>query len=171
MLSRRRFVLAAAGTVVPAFAGIRPAAALPAPTERVVLTVAGAIRERNGDAGARFDMAMLRALPRTTLRTATPWTAGPQSFEGVLLRDLLATLGATGTSLKARALNDYEVTIPVAEAARYPLLVADTQNGQPMSVRERGPLWIIYPLDDHRELQQPEFHSRMIWQLARLTVV
>lgn len=173
MLSRRRFVLAASAfAAAPAFVGPHPAAAsLPQPSGHVVLTVEGAIRDRNADAGARFDMAMLRRLPQTTLRTATPWSTGPQSFDGVLIRDLLAALGAGGSTLNARALNDYAVAIPIADAARYRVLVAHSRNGAEMTVRDRGPLWIVYPLDDHAELRSPEFHARMIWQLAGLTVV
>ncbi|MBL8837049.1 MAG: molybdopterin-dependent oxidoreductase [Alphaproteobacteria bacterium] len=173
MLSRRRFVLAASAVAASAqlLAPRRAAASLTQPRDRIVLTVEGAIAGRNAGDRALFDMAMLLGMPQATLRTATPWTAGPQDFTGVLLRDLLAALGARGTALKARALNDYEVTIPIAEAGRYPVLLAHSRNGAPMSLRERGPLWIIYPLDDHAELRTPEFHSRMIWQLARLTVV
>ena len=173
MLSRRRFVLAASALAAsPQLLAPRPAAAsLTQPRDRIVLTVEGAIAGRNDGERALFDMAMLRGLPQASLRTATPWTAGPQNFEGVLIRDLLAALGARGTALKARALNDYEVAIPIAEAARYPVLLAHSRNGAAMSVRERGPLWVIYPLDDHAELRTPEYHSRMIWQLVRLTVV
>ena len=53
---------------------------------------------------------------------------------------------------------------------RFPVLIAFAQNGRPMPVRERGPLWVIYPLDSYSELQNPVFHARMIWQLRRIVV-
>ena len=36
--------------------------------------------------------------------------------------------------------------------------------------RDRGPLWVIHPLDDHPELNSEDTHSKMIWQVRRLDV-
>ena len=173
MLNRRCLLLSlAAVSAFPATAAPVRAetTTLALPRGRVLLEVAGAIAARNADASARFDQAMLEGLPRATQRTATPWTSGPQVFEGVLLRSLLAAVGATGTTLTLRAINDYEVEIPVADVHRFPVLLAYAQNGRPMPVRERGPLWVIYPLDSYGELQTPVIHARMIWQLKRIVV-
>jgi hypothetical protein len=73
--------------------------------------------------------------------------------------------------LTLRALNDYAVEIPVTDAESFSVLVAYAQNGERMAVRDRGPLWIIYPLDSRRELQNPVIHARMIWQLKSIAVV
>ncbi len=35
-------------------------------------------------------------LPQNKLQTNTAWTEGPQNFDGVLLRDVLATVGVDG---------------------------------------------------------------------------
>ncbi len=37
-----------------------------------------------------------------------------------------------------------------------------------MSVREKGPLVIIYPFDDKPELRDAVHYSRAIWQLRSL---
>jgi hypothetical protein len=39
-----------------------------------------------------------------------------------------------------------------------------------MSVRENGPLWIIYPMSDHPELQAPIYNSRLVWQLTAIAI-
>jgi hypothetical protein len=39
-----------------------------------------------------------------------------------------------------------------------------------MPVRDKGPLWVIYPLDDHPEIDGQETHAKMIWQVRRLDV-
>ena len=105
-----------------------------------------------------------------TVRTATPWTEGVQDFTGVRLRDLLAAVGAQGSTLALTALNDYTVEIPIADARAYDVIVAYRRNGEAMAVRDKGPLWIIYPLDQHAELRDPEHQARMIWQLRRIDV-
>src|SRR5918996_804457 len=88
---------------------------LPRPTERVILTVAGAITRTNAPGQAEFDRAMLEQLGLTRMRTWTPWTEGEPEFQGVPARRLMAAVGATGSAVRARALNDFESTIPLAD--------------------------------------------------------
>jgi hypothetical protein len=145
-------------------------AALPKPSGDPILTISGTIRETNSPWGAAFDSATLETLPRIEIKTTTPWTEGVQQFEGVLVRDILATVGARGNTVKAVAINDYAIEIPAADFERYRVIVAFRQNGKPIGRREKGPLWLIYPLDDHREIQNVEFHGRMVWQLKELRI-
>src|SRR5690606_39731214 len=122
---------------------------LAGPADKVVLDVNGSIAVSNTPGGsAAFDRAMLAAMPRSAIETTTPWTEGVQRFDGVLLSDLVARLGATGTRITARALNDYSYPFDLADAISRGALIADLTNGKQMSVRERGPLWIVFPLDD-----------------------
>ncbi len=144
--------------------------ALEAPTGRIILQVSGEITESNSDGSMEFDLDMLDALGVTTVTTETPWTEGPVSFQGVLIRDLLATVGSTGTSVDAEALNDYTVTIPVSDFSQYDVILATRANGEVLTVRDRGPVWIIYPWTDQPMLQNEIYYSRSIWQLKSLIV-
>lgn len=155
--------------LVGALAAPVHSAGMPAPVGPVVLNVSGLVANRNADGGARFDMAMLQALPVTELVTVTSWTEGQTRFEGVLLRDLMAAVGAEGRVLRAVALNDYAVDIP-ADDAVYDVLVAYRMNGAAMSVRDKGPLWIIYPVSQHPDLAGPGTDGKMIWQLRDIIV-
>lgn len=125
---------------------------------------------RLGAAPIEFSRAALESLPQRKMSTATPWTRGATTFEGPLLRDLLAHAGAQGSTVSAVAINDYKVTFPVADAQTYDVIVAIRRDGQYMPLRDKGPLWIIYPLDSVAELRNPETHSKMIWQLKTLSV-
>lgn len=145
-----------------------PAHALDAPAGRVVLTVTGEIEQRNAPEGAQFDMAMLEKLPQRSFSTKTPWYPEPRKFTGVLLRDLLAAVGARGKTVRAIALNDYRVDIPAEEAARHDLMVAYLLDDKPMAVRDKGPLVVIYPFDGHPELRSAINYSRAAWQLKQL---
>ena len=147
----------------------RPAAALEKPHGPVVLTVGGKLRSPNDGAKAHFDMAMLERLPQASFSTRTPWYSQPRKFTGPLLRDVLAAVGAgSATTVRAIALNDYWVELPIEDAARYDLIVARLLDDKPMAVRDKGPLFMVYPFDALPELRNPVFYSRSAWQLRTL---
>jgi hypothetical protein len=143
---------------------------LPAPEGRVILTVSGRIDHTNGKGVAEFDRAMLEAMPATTIETLTPWTDGVTRFEGPLARDLMKRVGARGSRLRATALNDYAVDIPIEDFERYPVILAMKVNGEVLRTRDKGPLWIIYPWSDRPELRSEVSYSRSIWQIKELVV-
>lgn len=147
-----------------------PAQTLEAPAGEVVLTVSGNIAVTNADGAAILDRAMLEAMEPVEFTTTTMWTDGPQVFTGVLLLDILDLVGAAGGTLHASAVNDYAVDIPVSDAVEGGPIVAYLLNGQPMSLRDKGPLWIVYPYDSKREYRSEVIYSRSIWQLDRMEV-
>ncbi|SMC16000.1 hypothetical protein SAMN02745857_00070 [Andreprevotia lacus DSM 23236] len=146
------------------------AAALEPPKGVPVLTLTGQISHTNQGKSAVFDDAMLARLPQKTLHVHAPWYPTPQTFEGPLLRDVLDAAGASGKALNLTALNDYVVAIPSDDATRYDVIVARRLNGKPMSVREKGPLFVMYPFDSNPELRQAEYYRRCAWQLNRIEV-
>jgi hypothetical protein len=146
---------------------------LPQPTGPVLLTISGKISATNVGNTAAFDRAMLEGLPPHQLKTSTVWTDGVKTFEGVLVRDVLARVGAAGGEgavVKATALNDYSIDIPVADFDRYDVLLAWSMDGKRLTVRDKGPLWIVYPRDQFRELRDERYDQRWAWQLNRLEV-
>lgn len=146
------------------------AADIALPDGDVILTISGAITETNTDGAATFDLAMLAEMPVVNIETTTVWTDGLQSFTGVAINDLLDHVGATGTTLRATAINDYAVEIPVEDWTESGPIIAYLNNGAPMSVRDKGPLWIVYPFDQNAEYQSEVVYSRSIWQLDRIVV-
>ncbi len=168
------WLLAVAAVVAMAAAGLSPHAratnALPQPEGKVILQVDGNITHANRGEAAVFDRAMLEGLGLATLRTTTAWTEGVVTFEGVRARDLLAAVGARGEAVWAEALNGYGVDIPISDFARYDVLLALKMNGTYMRVRDKGPIWIVYPRDAHSELSTVQTNARWVWQLYRLRV-
>lgn len=165
--SGRQFLLALCALWL---AGATAAQVLEAPRDPPVLTVSGNIGATNRGASAVWDMAMIDALPQASFTTRTPWDNAPVTFSGPLLRDLLAAVGSRGTQIRATALNDYRITIPVEDTRRYNIVVATRMNDQPMSIRTKGPLFIVYPFDSHPELRSATFYERSIWQLHSLDI-
>lgn len=132
--------------------------------EPVLLTVTGA----DGAEIKTYDLAALEALGATTFDTTTIWTEGKQSFTGVSLETLFKDIGATEGEVNAIAINNYSVPIPVTDAVEGGPILAYLANGAPMSLRDKGPLWVVYPYDSIADYQSETIYSRSIWQLDRL---
>ncbi len=123
-----------------------------------------------------FDEASLGTLPWHEIMTHTRWTDGPQLFRGPYLKDVLIRSGRTrpeieGRDLRMRALNEFEVTVPAGDAWAYDPILAREMNGERMRIRDKGPLWLIYPRDDDPALQNPLIDERWIWQLAEIMIL
>ncbi|MBD3788101.1 MAG: molybdopterin-dependent oxidoreductase [Sphingomonadales bacterium] len=142
-----------------------PAAETMAPEGPVLLTVSGA-----GATDLHYDQALLDALPAGAFTTSTIWTEGRQHFEGVYLHDLLTRLGVSSGTLRLTASNDYAITIPVAEIRAGEALLAFRRNGAAMTLRDKGPLWLVYPYDSSDNFRNEVIYSRSIWQLDRIGV-
>ncbi|GAL28475.1 hypothetical protein JCM19239_1551 [Vibrio variabilis] len=37
-----------------------------------------------------------------------------------------------------------------------------------MSIRDKGPYWVIFPLSQYPEIDNTDYHSMMIWQLKEV---
>jgi hypothetical protein len=168
MIVPRRTLLGSLALAVPLAPAL--AEALPAPAGEVLLTVAGRIGVTNGNGVARLDRAQLLAWGTDRLRTVTPWDESEVMFEGVLGSRLMAALNADGSVLRCKALNDYSVDIPLAELREHPVLFALQRDGRPFSVRERGPVWVVYPWSQQPELDDRLHRQRSIWQLTEMVV-
>jgi len=148
-------------------AGAEP---LPVPKEKPILTVSGNISVTNQGDTAVFDRAMLEAVGTISFETQTPWYSEPVKFEGVPLAKLMQYLGAKGEHIVVTALNDYSSDIPFTDINKYDVILATKQNGQYMSVRDKGPLFIVYPFDSDPELKHQTYYGRSVWQISKITV-
>jgi hypothetical protein len=175
--TRRQCVLALLSSMVA-----WPAASQTPPTE-VLLTVTGKGVKRVADKGApatesttaaevaEFTLAALAAMPQHTITTKAPWHDGVRSYSGPLLRDVLAAAQAQASAARFIALNDYKIDMPLEDAALYPVVLAIRLDGKPMLVRDKGPLFVMYPFDKHPELAKTKYFSRCVWQLNRIELL
>lgn len=142
--------------------GAASARDLGTPTGPVLLTVTQA-----GGETWEFDRAMIEALGWQTITTVTPFTEGPQEFSGVPLGALVEATGVTGTVIDAVAINDYAAEIPAEHVGAHSVFLALDHNGEPMRVRDKGPVWIIYPSETLAGASD-RFDRLMVWQLREL---
>lgn len=143
--------------VIVAFGLVSSAAA-----EDVILTVT------KGDEVTTFDRESLSDLGLETIVTSTIWTEGTQVFEGVPLKALVEKFDVTDGMIDAWAINDYLAEIPLTDAVENGPILALTLNGAEMSVRDKGPIWIIYPYDQDAMFRSEVVYARSVWQLDRI---
>lgn len=146
---------------------------LPEPTGPVILTVSGKIGRGNGTDGgkgliARFDRAMLEALAQREIATETPWHDGVPRFTGPKAAALIAAVQATGAVARTIALNEYVVEIPMSDWRDDRFILATRLNGAAMAVREKGPIFVIYPYRGVPKEEVGLLYNKSIWQLSRV---
>lgn len=146
------------------------AIALEAPEGPVILVVSGKVGQTNVGDEAHFDKAMLESLGQHETITHTPWHDGVIGFSGPLVRAILEAVDAEGEDIRVIALNEYSATVPISDFKNYDVILAMQANGKALRIRDQGPLFVIYPFDQHPELLDEEIFSRSVWQVARIAV-
>ncbi|WP_348944262.1 molybdopterin-dependent oxidoreductase [Chitinibacter sp. FCG-7] len=151
-----------------AFFAANTASAMDKPAGKVILTISGKVSKPNQGKLAQFDLRMLEALPQVSHTVTTPWYPRKVTFRGPLLRDVLNAAGGSGTRIKAIAINDYAVEIPLSDALQHEVILALRLNGKPMAARDKGPIFVIYPYDKFAPDAVQRFYDRSVWQLDTL---
>ena len=146
-------------------------AAIPSAPARGQLTVGGDVEKR-----LSLTREDLLHMPRKTLKVTNPHDNKEETYEGVLLAELLKRAGvpqgaqlrgaAMATYVQADAADGYRVVFSLAELDTdfqdSDVLVADTMNGAPLDDKA-GPFRLVVPHD-----KRP---ARWIKMLQSLTVV
>lgn len=112
----------------------------------------------------------LMAVPQATVNTENEFVDAMTAFEGPLGRDVLALAGTAGDIVVLTAVNDYSVEVPYDDFVNYEVVFAMSADGEAFSRRDKGPIWVVYPMSDHEELQDPLYNSRLIWQLVKVEI-
>lgn len=118
-----------------------------------------------------LDLAALDALPQAKILTHTPWTHGLQVFTGPSLATLAGLSGKRVKEVRITSLGDWSATIPASDWQKQDVILASRLNGDTMRVRDKGPYWIMYPIDARRDLDTQMYQARMVWQVKALEFV
>lgn len=176
-LQRRQVLAGAAGMLAicgPGTAGAAGAAgaalaALSPPEGPVLLTVEGGIAAAQGRVA--FDRAMLEALPQESFVTSTIWTEGARRFSGPPLQTVLAAAGAApGRAVTVAALNAYRIALGPEFIEPDAPVIATRIDSAAFGVRDKGPLWLVWPYDADDRFRSEEIFARSVWQLVVIVV-
>ena len=138
--------------------------------EPVLLTVEIQAGDTAGPTVATFGYSDLTAFPAAVFTTTTNWTSGAQTFTGVPLLTLLDSLGVETGQLELIAINEYSIIMPVDDPSNDGAVIAYLMNGEPMTPRDKGPLWLVYNYDSDPDYRTETVYSRSIWQLDRMNI-
>lgn len=161
--------------MLPAGAALAHSSATPQPT---LLTVAGAIERPNRGAlnpvsdllaakqGVQFNQARtfdahaLQQLRSVSISPTVEYDERRHTLEGPLITDVLAAAGLAprrNATLVLRAVDGYNATLTLSDAARYGMIVALRMDGAPLSIGGLGPQWAVYDAD-----RIPEFKDKPV---------
>ncbi|RCK27993.1 hypothetical protein TH8_00985 [Thalassospira profundimaris] len=110
-------------------------------------------------------MEKLMEMPAVEFYTSTPWTNGVQKFQGVSFDLLLETYGLDADMVRVAALNDYSVIVPTNVLRNDGAILAYHLNDAEMSVREKGPFWVVFPYDRDVRFQTDTYWAYSVWQV------
>jgi hypothetical protein len=154
-----------ASTIV--FAACLALQAIPAvQAEQAVYTVTGNI---NGGAPLTFGLDDIANIGETEIKTSIFVMGDAQhTVKGVLMRDLMRHVGGKGQNAKIAALDGYTMDVPVEDFLKYDVVLATEIDGKKLTVRDKGPAWLIYPASANPELKDTIYESRSVWQIKTI---
>lgn len=127
-----------------------------------------------GGKNSLITMTDLDALPQKSIETHSPYFEGSLLFTGPNLAEVLRTFSredvGSKTPLTLRAMNDYVVRTSLGVLAQSGAIIATRKEGSRLSIRERGPFWIMLPLSERPELDEESYHRLLVWQLQRIDI-
>jgi hypothetical protein len=167
LTSRCRYLFALCLLPVSTLLSAEP---FPPPEGEVLLRLTGDIAHANVGNELHLDRAMLMSLSPTVIETGTPWTEGVSRFEGPLARAVLEAAGVSVEHVRVRALDDFEAKVPVSDFHDYDVILAIQRDGEPIAVRDLGPVFVLYPFDEYPDLLNETIRFRSVWHVGTIHV-
>ena len=143
---------------------------LPKPEGEVILEISGNIQVTNIDGEAHFDRKMIESLATETIVTSNHVLSEPATYRGPVLADLLNRIGASSDTIMVTALDDYTAELKRSDIEKYRVLLATHENGKLMTIDDRGPFFIVFPFDQHKELRRDLYYNLSVWQISSIAV-
>ncbi|MGY6548675.1 MAG: molybdopterin-dependent oxidoreductase [Roseinatronobacter sp.] len=124
---------------------------------------------------AEITIADLAALQQTEIVTSTVWTEAVDRYTGILLADLLRHHDLDAQALEGHvdftAIDGYTARIDFAMITDRAPVLAYLRNDEPMSLREQGPFWLIFPYDDEPDFRTESIYALSVWQVQGVDIV
>lgn len=127
----------------------------------------------NSNCGAKkltFSAKQLQALPQISFKTKHTWANTAQEFSGPLLADVLKQTCANARDIYLRSLDKYSVMVDFQSIAKYQPILALKINGQALTIREKGPVWLMIDTDRYK-IPPRSLDTIFVWQLYYIHVL
>lgn len=143
---------------------------LSAAQEKTILSITGTAADTQKQQTIHFNLSQLQSLPSNTFTMQTRWDDHIHQYHGPLLTALLEHVKFTGKTIELTALNNYVIEIDRSFIEKYQPILAWQKDSKKMSIRRKGPLWLLLPHHLHSELNTEEHTGKMIWQLRHIEI-
>ncbi|GAA5527904.1 molybdopterin-dependent oxidoreductase [Herpetosiphon gulosus] len=152
-------------------ASIKAGEAIPAPSSEVILSLSGLIGQTNNAQQLDFSMDTLEQLGVVEYTLEDPFLGRTVTYQGVLISSIFeaAKVAEGAKTVKAVALNDYSIDIPIDELRTMPVILATRLDGERMAVADKGPLEIVFPYHAYK-LEHEKYVGMWIWQLRSMEI-
>lgn len=117
-----------------------------------------------------FSEAQLAALPQKTFKTKHTWAAEAQEFSGPLLADVLKQVCPSARNIYLRSLDQYSIMVDFPKIVKYEPILALRINGKPLTIREKGPIWLIINTDGFK-IPPRSLDNMFVWQLYYIRIL
>lgn len=118
----------------------------------------------------KYTLQQLQALPQYEMKVKTPWTTDSHIYKGPYLEDVFALAGIEGNRLTMFALDHYRVSFDFQRIKKYKPILALQVDGELLTIRSKGPIWVMLPLDDFKALGEAIYQDYLVWQLVKIDV-
>lgn len=118
----------------------------------------------------QYTQAQLLAFPQHEITTNLPWTEEKHTYSGPYLEDVLQASQVAGQWLSIEALDKYKVDVNFEKIKEFKPILALKRDGKLLTIRTKGPIWLILPVDYHSELSAALYNDFMVWHLVRIGV-
>jgi hypothetical protein len=95
------------------------------------------------------------------------WIEKTTTYTGVKLSGILEKYKITNEWLQMTALDGYSIKVPIVDAGKG-AFIAYLIDGKQIKIRDKGPLWLLYPFSENRALDIELYQNRSIWQLKEI---
>lgn len=114
----------------------------------------------------------IQSLPKTSYTTELPWSKGESEFTGVKLSTLLIHVyGDIPAQIDISGLNNYHALVTRPDIVKYQPILAYQKDQHYLKIRDKGPYWVVYPLNLYPELNRSAYHAQMVWQVNEIKLV
>lgn len=145
-----------------------------ATASQVLLSIKGKIAVTNSKDKKSYEFSSdeFYKIKTTTIQAENGYVK-KEDFTGPLVRDLLAKVQVAqgAKEVIATGLDGYAVRIPLNDFTKWDVVAAHSFGGKRMTVDTKGPIWMMYPLNDHpAELRNTFTSGKLVWSLVTLEV-
>ncbi|WP_022942330.1 molybdopterin-binding oxidoreductase [Psychromonas hadalis] len=115
-----------------------------------------------------YTLKQLQKLPQHEIKITIPWTDEEHIYKGPYLEDVFSSAGIEGRWLTLYALDHYQVSFNYQRIKKYNPILGLQIDGELLTIRSKGPIWLILPVNEYKELEAAVYNDYMVWQLIKI---